>query len=131
MLERTIITILLIFAAAVIWKLQTLYSKSIVKRTNASALFQAGNPGILYFWSEGCAVCKTVQKPAIESLISENLVKNLQFVAVNISEQPELTSEWGVLTVPSSFIINKEGICKYINSGVVSKEYLTKQLLTL
>ena len=131
MLERIIIFLAIFSMATIVWLVAGKYRAIKAASADAGKLFSRGKPAILYFWSEGCVVCRTLQKPAIESILSENLVANLQFVAIDISEHPELTSEWGVMTVPSSFVINEEGICKYSNSGLVSKEFLTKQLQSL
>ena len=131
MLERIIIAATLFFMAAIMWHALKMYRKYKAGKADPEKLIKTGRPAVLYFWADNCSVCKSVQKPAIEFILSANIIKDLQFVAIDVSEKPDLTNEWGVMTVPSSFVINKNGICKYINSGLVSREDLTRQLLSI
>jgi thiol-disulfide isomerase/thioredoxin len=91
------------------------------------AAYQSGQPAIVYFTTPTCAPCKTVQRPAIEAL-KKNLGERLQVIEVDASAQPELAQDWGVLSVPTTFVIDSEGTPRHVNHGVATAEKLTHQL---
>ena len=88
---------------------------------------QNGVPGILYFTTPDCQVCKTTQKPALKRLEAE-LAGGLQIIEVDATVQPELADYWGVLSVPTTFIIDAQGQPRHINHGLTSKEKLRRQI---
>jgi thiol-disulfide isomerase/thioredoxin len=87
-----------------------------------------GVPAILYFWSEECAPCKTVQKPALERLQTELGPDGLQVIAVNALEQPTVADAWGVLGLPTTFVIDRQGQPRRVNHGVARAEHLREQI---
>jgi thiol-disulfide isomerase/thioredoxin len=91
------------------------------------AAYISGYPAIVYFTTPTCAPCKTIQRPAIEAL-KKNLGKRLQVFEVDASAQPGLAQDWGVLSVPTTFIIDADGKPRYVNHGVASAEKLFQQL---
>ena len=88
---------------------------------------RAGKPVILYFTTPTCVPCKTVQKPAIGQ-IKAVLGENLQVVEIDATEQPDLAQRWGVLSVPTTFVIDSRGQARHVNHGVARAEKLLKQL---
>jgi thioredoxin-like negative regulator of GroEL len=86
-----------------------------------------GVPAILYFTTPDCAPCRTVQGPAIEEL-GEQLGDRLQVVKIDASEQMALADYWGVLSVPTTFIIDAEGQPRHVNNGVTPAVRLRQQL---
>jgi thiol-disulfide isomerase/thioredoxin len=91
------------------------------------AAYQSGQPTIVYFTTPTCAPCKTIQRPAIETL-KKNLGERLQVIEVDASTQPELAQDWGVLSVPTTFVIDSEGTPRHVNHGVATAEKLSYQL---
>jgi len=87
---------------------------------------ESGKPVLLYFTTPTCAPCKTVQRPAIHRL-QELAGDRLQIVEIDASLQPEVASQWGVLSVPTTFIIDATGAPRYVNHGVTSAEKLLDQ----
>jgi thiol-disulfide isomerase/thioredoxin len=85
-----------------------------------------GTPVLLYFTTPTCAPCKTVQRPAIRRL-QEMTGDHLQVVEIDASAQPDLASQWGVMSVPTTFIIDASGAPRHINYGVASTEKLLQQ----
>lgn len=87
----------------------------------------SGKPVLLYFTTPDCVPCKTVQKPAIGQ-IQAALGEMLQIVEIDATQQPDVAQRWGVLSVPTTFVIDSRGQARYVNHGVARAEKLLKQL---
>ena len=127
----------LLWAAAIIGLglgLYALINRLILSRDHSGSAglesTRRGAPVLLYFTTPTCAPCKTVQRPAIQRL-SEKLGDRLQVVEIDASVQPEIASQWGVLSVPTTFVIDARGQARYVNHGVASAEKLLKQIKEL
>lgn len=91
---------------------------------------EARRPGsfaLVYFTTPACVPCKTIQRPAIHQL-SQRLGDALQVFEIDASQRPDLASRWGVLSVPTTFVIDPRGQVKHINYGVTRAEQLFKQI---
>ena len=88
---------------------------------------QSGVPGILYFTTPDCQVCLTTQKPALKRLEAE-LGAGVQIVEVDATARRDLADYWGVLSVPTTFIIDGQGQPRQINHGLTSKDKLRRQI---
>jgi thiol-disulfide isomerase/thioredoxin len=89
-----------------------------------------GVPAILYFSMPGCAPCKTVQRPAIDQL-KARLGDRLQVIEVDASARPDLADYWGVLSLPTTFVIDSQGRPRAVNHGAVGAEKLFRQIQTV
>lgn len=89
-----------------------------------------GRPALLYFSSPTCAPCHTVQRPAIQRL-SEMVSGRLDVVEIDASERPEIASQWGVLSVPTTLVIDAQGQPRHVNHGVAPAEKLLQQIQDL
>ena len=87
-------------------------------------------PVIVYFTTPDCAPCKTVQRPALEKLTSL-LGEKLHVVEIDATERPDLAKTWGVMSVPTTFLLNARGEARYVNNGVARVEKLMEQIQTL
>ena len=99
-------------------------------RNSSNLLFEPGTPGILYFTTPVCAPCKTIQRPAIQRL-HEQMGDCLQVVEIDATAQPEVADEWGVLSVPTTFIIDAKGLPRHVNRGVATVDKLWRQIQSL
>jgi thiol-disulfide isomerase/thioredoxin len=101
-------------------------------RNNIFTLFNKlpNKPVLVYFTTPDCAPCKTVQRPAIDR-VSNLLGESLEVVEINAYEQPDLAKTWGVLSVPTTFVIDERGEARYVNNGVARAEKLLEQIQTL
>ena len=108
-----------------------LFNRFTLKRAESKvARFQSYRPGLpalVYFTTPACAPCKTVQRPTIER-IKGTFGRWFQVIEVDASTQPELAQEWGVMSVPTTFVIDASGKPRYVNHGVTNAETLIKQL---
>ncbi len=98
------------------------------RRMSGLEKVRLGEPVLLYFTTPGCVPCKTVQRPAIQEL-KERVEGKLQVIEVDASAQPELASQWGVLSVPTTFVIDSHGKPRHVNHGVATTDKLLKQIL--
>ena len=87
-------------------------------------------PVIVYFTTPDCAPCKTVQRPALDKLMTL-LGEKLHIVEIDAAERPDLAKIWGVMSVPTTFLLNAKGEARYVNNGVARAEKLMEQIQTL
>jgi thiol-disulfide isomerase/thioredoxin len=88
---------------------------------------RTGVAGILYFTTPDCQVCLSAQKPALHRLQAD-LGDGLQVIEIDASVQTDLADYWGVLSVPTTFIIGTDGRPHSMNHGLTSKEKLLHQI---
>ena len=101
-------------------------------KSNIFTLFNQlpNKPVIVYFTTPDCAPCKTVQRPAL-SRVSQLLGDALEVVEIDATQRPDLAKQWGVLSVPTTFLLDARGEARYVNNGVTRAEKLMEQLQTL
>jgi thiol-disulfide isomerase/thioredoxin len=101
-------------------------------RNNVFTLFNdpPNRPVLVYFTTPDCAPCKTIQRPAIDR-ISNLLGERLEVVEIDATERPDLAKAWGVMSVPTTFVLDTHGEARYVNNGVARAEKLLEQIQTL
>jgi thiol-disulfide isomerase/thioredoxin len=82
---------------------------------------------LVYFTAPSCVPCKTIQRPAIHQ-VSQRMGDNLQVLEIDATQRPDLASSWGVLSVPTTFVIDPRGSIRHINHGVTRAEQLLTQI---
>ena len=99
---------------------------------NVFTLFKKlpNKPVLVYFTTPDCVPCKTVQRPAIDR-VSNLLGEKLEVVEIDAIEQPDLAKAWGVMSVPTTFVLDAHGEARYVNNGVARAEKLLEQIQTL
>lgn len=88
---------------------------------------QSGVPVIVYFTSPQCAPCEYQQKPALTALQAD-LGEDVAVVEINALEQPDAARRWGVLSVPTTFVLDQQGHPREVNHGVAGADKLKQQL---
>lgn len=101
-------------------------------RNNVFKLFSKlpDKPVLVYFTTPDCVPCKTIQRPAIEK-VSNLLGEKLEVIEINAYDQPDLAQTWGVMSVPTTFVLDTRGEARYVNNGVARAEKLLEQIQTL
>lgn len=91
------------------------------------AFFRPGVPGVVYFTTPDCATCKAAQRPALNAL-EDQLQGRIQVIEVDALDHPDIARQWSVLSVPTTFILDRDGKPREVNHGFASTEKLLKQL---
>jgi thiol-disulfide isomerase/thioredoxin len=101
-------------------------------QNNALALFSKlpDKPAIVYFTTPDCVPCKTIQRPALNKL-SNLMGDKLEVIEIDATQRPDLAKQWGVMSVPTTFLLDSGGKARFVNNGVARVEKLMEQLQTL
>ena len=101
-------------------------------KSNVFTLFSQlpNKPIIVYFTTPDCAPCKTVQRPAL-SRVTQLLGDSLEVIEIDATQRPDLARIWGVMSVPTTFLLDARGEARYVNNGVTRAEKLMEQIQTL
>jgi len=101
-------------------------------KSQASALVGAvpNKPMIVYFTTPDCAPCKTIQRPALNKLLTL-MGDSVQVLEIDATQRPDLAKQWGVMSVPTTFLLDARGEARYVNNGVTRVEKLMEQVQTL
>ncbi|MFM8321085.1 MAG: thioredoxin family protein [Chloroflexota bacterium] len=96
-------------------------------RRGLPTLLRPGVPVLVYFTTPTCAPCKTVQRPAIQR-VQAQVGERLQVIEIDAARQPEVAGEWGVMSVPTTFVLDSGLAARYVNHGVTPADKLLRQL---
>lgn len=84
-------------------------------------------PTILYFTADYCAACRFQQSPALEELAS-TLGESLQIIEIDVEKQASDAERWGIMSLPTTYILNSKGQATAVNYGFASAHQLMQQL---
>jgi thiol-disulfide isomerase/thioredoxin len=84
-----------------------------------------GQPAILYFTNDGCVQCKVQQTPVLERFAAATGVPVHRLDAV---EQPDLADFYGVMTLPTTVVLDRQRRPVAINYGVAPLQKLREQV---
>ena len=125
-LNRLIVVFLVGGGLGLFW-LAWQYYKTRVIETIQPADITPGKPNLLYFTAPYCAACKFQQSPVIETIVSQ-FGDSIAVNRYDVSDHPELASQYKVLTLPTTIVISEQGEVTHINRGVAALEQLETQL---
>ena len=119
--------------AAAIWAGSRVY-RALIRRApaedralDAAGLPQDGRPSVLGFSGEYCLPCKTQQRPALDRL-HEAFGESLHVLELDALEHADLAGRYGVLTVPTTVVLDGRRRVVAINYGFTNAEKLARQL---
>ncbi|HEX7549325.1 MAG TPA: thioredoxin family protein, partial [Candidatus Methylomirabilis sp.] len=92
--------------------------------------FTPGKPGVVFFTTPDCVTCKAAQRPALAEL-ADRLTGNVQVIEVDALDNAALAREWSVLSVPTTFVLDRNGTPRQVNHGYASTEKLIGQIVAL
>ena len=86
-------------------------------------VLQASGPVVVDFWAEWCGPCK-VMSPVVDD-IAQELGEKVKMVKVNIDENPNAPTKYGVRGIPT-FMVFKGGQLVSTKVGSMSKSQLSE-----
>ena len=86
---------------------------TITKENFETEVLKSDVPVLLDFWATWCGPCMMIA-PTLEEIAAENEGK-LKVGKVNVDEQPELASRFGVMSIPT-LVVMKDG--KIVNQAM-------------
>jgi thiol-disulfide isomerase/thioredoxin len=131
MIERIGIVVLIAILAVAGYRLWRAYQlRKVGALKSSDPLLVSARPGvpvIVYFTTPHCVPCRTQQQPALEQL-RYDLNNNIQIFKVDASEDPATAERWGVLTAPTTFVLDDNLQPRHVNYGVADTRKLKEQL---
>jgi len=82
-------------------------------------------PVLVDYWAEWCGPCRQVA-PVLEAILAEHGDK-LDIVKLNVDENPEVTSKYGILNIPTLGVFQHGQVVKEV-VGARSKSRLLDDL---
>tara|TARA_B100000530_G_scaffold256607_1_gene170110 strand:+ start:103 stop:423 length:321 start_codon:yes stop_codon:yes gene_type:complete len=86
-------------------------------------VLEAEKPVLCDFWAEWCGPCKQISP--ILSELAEDYKEKILIAKVNIDENPEVPSNYGIMSIPT-LILFKNGKSVSSQIGLVEKSSLSK-----
>jgi thiol-disulfide isomerase/thioredoxin len=125
MAERLLLAIGLIAAGAGAY---LLYNRWHLRRAsrNRSAL---DRPAVLYFRSDWCAPCVTQARYLDQ--IQGRYGDGLAIEKIDADSEVETTQRYGVITLPTTLVVDRNGIVRHANYGLADPVKLARQLETV
>jgi thioredoxin 1 len=93
-------------------------TKTVTDSSFQQEVLSASSPVLVDFWAEWCGPCKMIA-PALEEL-SDELGGRVEIVKLNIDENPEAPSKYGVRGIPT-MILFKNGAVAATKVGAEPK----------
>lgn len=81
-------------------------------------------PVLVDFWADWCGPCKMLS-PVVSEIAEE--ARGFKVYAVNVDEEPELASRYGIRSIPSLLVFKNGEIAKQ-SVGVIPKEQILELL---
>lgn len=126
MAERLLITLVIGAGLSLLWLGWQLYKTHLMRSIQGNQ--QATDKlKLLYFTADFCAVCKFQQAPIVEQ-IAAKFGDAIAVSEVDVSNQPQLASQYKVFTLPTTVVLDQSGQVKHINYGVTPQNKLELQL---
>ncbi len=89
----------------------------------------ANGPTLLYFTTETCAQCRFQQAPILQQL--QAMCASLPVLTLDAVQRQDLAGYFGIMTVPSTVLLDAQHRPVAINHGVAPLQKLQAQVATI
>jgi thioredoxin-like negative regulator of GroEL len=125
MFERIVVSMVLVGAGIAAFQL-LLFTQQRWATVGSKREARTDRAALLVFTSPTCAPCKLQQLPIIERLMVDWRDK-IDVDVVDVSERPEVASQYGVWSVPTTIVLDAQRNVIAINQGVANGRKLREQ----
>jgi thioredoxin 1 len=96
--------------------------KTVTDASFEQEVLNSAKPVLVDFWAEWCGPCRALT-PILEE-VAANHSDSISFAKVNIDENPQTPSKYGVMSIPT-LILFKNGQVEAVKMGLLSKSQLS------
>lgn len=96
--------------------------KTITDASFEAEVINSSKPVLVDFWAQWCGPCRALT-PILEE-IAETHGEAVTFGKINIDENPQTPSKYGVMSIPT-LILFKNGQVEAVKMGLLSKSQLS------
>ena len=131
MIERFLILLGVLLAVVAVWGTLRVWRSITLRHLRSQSPFSnivpPGKPAVVAFSAPYCRDCHTLQEPALARL-EQHLSQRVSVKSLSALDYPDLVEQLGILTVPSTVVIDARGTVRHLNLGYTSDTKLREQL---